>query len=274
MSRRGFFAGILSLMAIGFARAESFSFSADRVESSLAAGKERTVLAGRARVTSGSLLITADRIELSGKNWNFLECKGKVVAVDSERGIKIESPVLSYDRKKKLSHMEGPSILEDRENKIVLKANWIENDGETETTFAQVSVRILKEGLACRSEYAYYRKNENSLELTGAPVAYKDGDEYRATRIVVNTESEEIKLEGEVSGKIESSTDKKDEPPSAPKGEAPKEPPSSSPGTPLPPSPVPSGASQPTAPGTVTPPTTAPGGGAPVSFLSRGGFLG
>ncbi|MBL8967227.1 MAG: hypothetical protein JNG85_09465 [Spirochaetaceae bacterium] len=189
----------------GIAAAEPFSFSADRVESVLAKGKERTVLAGRARVRSGSLLITADRIELSGKDWNLVECSGAVVAVDEEKEIRIESPRLSYDRKRKYSRMEGPSSLEDGKNKVVLKADWIEDDGDRETTLAQVNVRILKEGLACRSEYALFRRGEKFLELSGAPVAYKDGDEYRASRIVVNTGTEEIRLEGEVRGRIESS---------------------------------------------------------------------
>jgi lipopolysaccharide export system protein LptA len=186
--------------------AESFSFSADSVQSVMAEGKERTVLSGRAHVRSGSLDIRADRIEITGKDSNFLECTGGVLAVDDKRGIKIDTPLLRYDRKKKFSHMEGPSVLEDRKNKVVLKALWIENDGETDLTVAQVNVRILKEDLACRAEYAIYRRADKSLELTGAPSAYKKGDEYRATRILVNTDTEEIELEGEVQGSIKSAS--------------------------------------------------------------------
>lgn len=185
---------------------ESFSFSADSVQSVMAEGRERTVLSGRAHVKSGSLDIRADRIEITGKDSNFLECKGSVLAVDEKRGLRIDTPLLRYDRKKQFSHMEGPSVLEDRKNKVVLKALWIENDGETEVTIAQVNVRILKEDLACRAEYAIYRRADKSLELTGAPSAYKKGDEYRATRIIVNTETEEIRLEGEVQGSITSSS--------------------------------------------------------------------
>lgn len=187
-------------------RAESFSFSADSVQSVMAEGKERTVLSGRAHVKSGSLDIVADRIEITGKDSNSLECSGNVIAVDDKREIKIDTPLLRYDRKRKFSHMEGPSILEDRKNKVVLKALWIENDGETDLTVAQVNVRILKEDLACRAEYAVYRRADKSLELSGAPSAYKKGDEYRATRILVNTETEEIKLEGEVQGSIKSAS--------------------------------------------------------------------
>ncbi len=205
-------------------RADSISFSADRVESVLAKGRERTVLVGRAKVTTGSISISADRIELTGEDYRYLDCRGSVKVSDKERGISLESPNLYYDRTRKLTRAQGPSILEDSRNELVLKAEWIENDGETEVTLAQVSVRILKENLSCRAEYAVYRRADKSLELSGLPVAYKDGDEYRATRILVNTETEEIRLEGEVSGKVVERA-KKDEPPAAdpaaPQGTAP-----------------------------------------------------
>ncbi len=191
-------------LASGAAFAEPFSFSADRVESVLAAGKERTVLAGRAKVQSGSLAISADRIEISGEDWSLIVCEGAVSAVDSERGIAIETPRLSYDRKRKLSLMEGPSALEDRKNAVLLKADWIQDDGEMELTLAQVNVRILKDRLACRAQYAMFRRSAKELELSGAPAVYKDGDEYRATRIIVNTETEEVRLEGAVRGRVES----------------------------------------------------------------------
>jgi lipopolysaccharide export system protein LptA len=209
-------AAALQLASPLAARADPISFSADRVESVLAKGKERTVLVGRAKVTTGSISISADRIELTGENYSYLDCTGAVKVSDKERGIELESPKLYYDRTRKLTRAQGPSILEDSKNELVLKAEWIENDGETEVTLAQVSVRILKENLSCRAEYAVYRRTEKSLELSGLPVAYKNGDEYRATRIMVNTETEEIRLEGEVSGKVVEKSKEGEAPAAAP----------------------------------------------------------
>jgi lipopolysaccharide export system protein LptA len=198
------FLGLASLLVLPLlvAAGETFVFSADSVTSSLAQGKERTVLSGRAKVRSGSLTISADRIELSGKDYGILSCSGSVVAIDEEAGLRIETPSLVYDRKRKFSHMEGASILEDRKNHVVLKAQWIEDDGRAEVTVAEVNVRILKEDLSCRSEYAIYRRKDKSLELTGAPSARKDGDEYRATRIIIDIETEDVRLEGAVQGTI------------------------------------------------------------------------
>ncbi len=217
----------LALAAPLASRAEPITFSADRVESVLAKGKERTVLVGRAKVTTGDISISADRIELAGKEYSYMDCSGSVKVADKERGIRLEAPRLYYDRTRKLTRAQGPSMLEDTKNELVLKAEWIENDGETEVTLAQVAVRILKKNLSCRAEYAVYRRGDKILELSGLPSAYKDGDEYRATRIIVNTDTEEIRLEGEVSGKVTDKS-KKDEgkaeaqpPAEAPKGTKP-----------------------------------------------------
>ena len=182
--------------------ADPITFSADSVQSSLAKDKERTILKGKARVKTGSISILADRIELFGKDFIYLDCTGSVSVVDTEREIHLEAPTLYYDRTRKLTRTQGPSVLRDDKNKLVLKAEWIESDGETEITLAEVAVRILKDKLACRAEYALYRRKENTLELTGAPSAYKDGDKYEASRIIVNTETEDIQLEGQVKGSV------------------------------------------------------------------------
>jgi lipopolysaccharide export system protein LptA len=206
---RGSLVAALALSAIA-AWADPVSFSADSVQSSLAKGKERTVLSGRALVKTGSVSISADRIELSGKDFTYLDCSGGVVVVDSDRQIRLESTNLYYDRSKKLTRTQGPSSLEDDKNKLVLKAEWIENNGENEVTIAQVAVRIIKDKLACRAEYVLYRRKDNELELSGSPSATKNGDEYRATRIIVNTDTEDIQLEGGVSGKVTDRDSKKD----------------------------------------------------------------
>jgi lipopolysaccharide export system protein LptA len=190
------------LCLAAYAAADPISFSADSVQSSLAKDKERTILSGRAKAKTGALSIDADRIELYGKDFTYLDCSGSVVVVDTDRQIRLEASSLYYDRSKKLARTQGPSVLQDDKNKLVLKAEWIESDGENEITLAEVAVRIVKDKLACRAEYALYRRKENLLELTGSPTAYKEGDMYEASRIVVNTETEDIKLEGDVKGNV------------------------------------------------------------------------
>jgi len=89
-------------------------------------------------------------------------------------------------------------VLQDDKNKLVLKAEWIESDNESEVTSRKWQYASSRTSLACRAEYALYRRKDNILELTGSPSASKEGDDYAASRIVVNTETEDIQLEGEV----------------------------------------------------------------------------
>ena len=196
----------LGLLGLTAASADSFTFSADSVQSVLASGKEKTVLSGHARVLSEKISVSADKIEISGSNYSLLVCEGSVVADDKKNGIHLSAPRLTYDRDTSFAVLDGPAVLEDSQNHVVLKANWIQDDGDQGVTVAQVDVRILKEGLACRAEYAIYRRKEHKLELNGAPRVVKNGDEYRATRMIVDTDSEEITLEGSVSGSVHSST--------------------------------------------------------------------
>ncbi|MGO8693637.1 MAG: LptA/OstA family protein [Rectinemataceae bacterium] len=203
---KGTLAACFLLLTAGTAAADNVSFSADSVQSVLAKGREHTVLSGRARVLTGKVSISADRIELFGKDFQYMQCSGSVFVKDEEAGITLRSPDLYYDRELKLSRATGPSVLEDSKNKLVLKAEWIENDGVNEVMIAEVGVHILKEDLACSAEYAIYRRNDKHLELTGAPSADKNGDVYHATRIVVNTDTEEISLEGDVGGTVVSNS--------------------------------------------------------------------
>ena len=56
--------------------------------------------------------------------------------------------------------------------------------------------------MVCRSEFARFRREEEILELSGMPYVYWKGDEYRASRIVINLKTDEIRLEGEVQGTV------------------------------------------------------------------------
>jgi lipopolysaccharide export system protein LptA len=201
-ARRAALVAAFACMIASIASAEAFSFSADGMSGSFSPGKENAVLTGNARVVSGSLEIRADRIEISGKDWRYVRCYGAVVAEDREKGIRFITGIFFHDRVASVSRMEGPSTLEDRRNRLVVKGSWIENDDATEIAKVRIGARILREDLACRAEFARYDRGTGLLELSGSPVVIKDGDEYRAARIVVDVDTEEIWLEGSVSGSV------------------------------------------------------------------------
>ena len=196
----------LFVSVLSVSLAESFTFSAERLESIQAKGKERTILTGNASIVSKNTTIRADRIEIFGDNNRYALCSGSVVVEDTEREIRLESASLFYDRERELSRVEGYAEMQDRKNEIVVKGNYLEHAGDTEVTLIQIGVRILKatddEEMAARAEFARYRRNEDVLELSGLPRVVWKGDEYRATRITIDLENDRIILDGKVSGTI------------------------------------------------------------------------
>jgi lipopolysaccharide export system protein LptA len=185
--------------------ADTLTFSADSVQSSQAKGKERTILMGKASVNADGNLISADRIELYGKNNRYVLCSGNVSLVNTKKGLFVKTQKLDYDRTRELSRMEGFTTLEDKENKVVLKGSFIEHDGKAETAIIQIGVRILKDEMVCRSEYAFYNRKTKQLELSGMPVVNKGQNHYEADTISINLDNDEITMKGSISGKMDTS---------------------------------------------------------------------
>ena len=184
------------------AGADVFTFKADRMSGSKALGRETTILVGNAEVRSDNLLLQADRIEIHGDDNQFIDCSGGVRGREEEKDIYFQADRLRYDRKLKIARLEGNSSLEDRQNEIVARGRFIEYDDDAEITVFQISVKLFKDDMVCRSEYAVYRRSEKLLDLSGFPIVYKKDDEYRADRIRVDLDTDHVTMEGAVSGTI------------------------------------------------------------------------
>ena len=182
--------------------ADTFSFRADRMSGGKATGREITVLSGNAEVRSDKLLLQADRIEIQGSDNRFIDCSGSVRGIEEEKNILFQTDRLRYDRTLKIARLEGNSTLEDRKNELVARARFIEYDDQNEIAVIQISVRLFKDNLVCRSEYAVYRRRDKTLALSGFPVVYKKEDEFRADRIRVDIDTDDVVMEGDVKGSI------------------------------------------------------------------------
>ena len=167
-----------------------------------ATGREITVLSGNAEVLSDTLLLRADRIEIHGSDNRFIDCIGNVWGHEIEKDIFFRTDRLRYDRVLKIARLEGNSTLEDRKNEIIARARFIEYDDENEIAVLQISVRLFKDNLVCRSEYAIYNRREQTLLLSGFPVVFRNDDEFRADRIRVDLETDDVIMEGAVRGSI------------------------------------------------------------------------
>jgi lipopolysaccharide export system protein LptA len=179
-----------------------FTFKANHMSGGRASGREIIILTGNAEVRSDNLLLRADRIEIQGEDNQFIDCMGNVQGLDDEKEIYFQTDRLRYDRVLKIARLEGNSTLEDRKNEIVVMGRFIEYDDQTEITIFQIAVRLFRDNLVCRSEYAVYRRNEKILTLSGFPVVFKNEDEFRADRIRVDLDTDDVIMEGAVSGSI------------------------------------------------------------------------
>jgi lipopolysaccharide export system protein LptA len=188
--------------SVSFTNADTFTFKADKMSGSRALGREITILTGNAEVKSDNILLRADRIEIQGDDNQFIICIGNVWGFEEEKNILFYTDKLHYDRHLKIARLEGNSSLEDRQNEIVARGRFIEYDDENELTVFQISVRLFKDDLACRSEYAVYNRKDKLLDLTGFPVVYKKDDEFHANKIRVDLDTDDVTMEGSVTGTI------------------------------------------------------------------------
>jgi lipopolysaccharide export system protein LptA len=193
---------ICLFFAASRAGADTFTFKADKMSGTKSTGKEVTILAGNAEVRSDNLVLKAEKIEIQGDDNQFIDCTGGVSGVEEEKEIIFQTDRLRYDRNLKIVRLEGNSVLEDRKNEIVARGRFIEYDDQAEVTVFQISVRLFKDDMVCRSEYAVYRRNEKLLDLSGFPVVFKKDDEFRADRIRVDLDTDDVMMEGSVSGTI------------------------------------------------------------------------
>ena len=184
--------------------AQTFTFQGDRMETVLAKGKERTVLTGSAQVETEENLIRADRVELYGEEFRYVSCEGNVSIVNEQKGVEVTCQRLFYNRQEKVVRVRGNVVMLDKKNEVVVKGGYLENWEDSDETVVQIGVRILKEDLVCRAEYARYHRGEDKLELSGMPVVNFKGDEYRALKIYIDLDTDTIRLEGDMRGKVRS----------------------------------------------------------------------
>lgn len=180
---------------------EKIVFSADKMRGSSSASGT-TVLEGNASVKAGSMEISGDLIEMNGKNSRFIVATGNVSGTDENEGYFFTANKLKYDRELEYAVLEGSAVMEDVKNNVTAKGGIITYDKKNETAVMQINVRILKEEIACRASFAVYSRARDLLELTGAPTVVKGNDSFNASKITVDLKTEDIVLEGYVSGSV------------------------------------------------------------------------
>jgi len=187
--------------------AETWRFSADEVSSAQKVNSSKTILDGEAKMESERMTIMASHLELDGADYNRISGEGAVSLIDKERSITVTSGRFSYDRTTKIIGFREMVRLVDEKEGVIIRCESLDLYEEEELLILRIAVRLIQDDTICRGESATYWRDDDVLEITGNPVVWRDDDEYRADRIRVNLESDEVTLVGDVAGALTTESD-------------------------------------------------------------------
>ncbi|MGI5174474.1 organic solvent tolerance protein OstA [Treponema sp. OMZ 840] len=190
-----------------FGEEEKIVFFANFMSGTTKEDNEHTHLKGNAKIQTKTLEIKADSILLNGTDYRNINAEGNVEGKDTEGGFTFSCNSLRYDRKTKITVLEGSVIMYDDDNEVQVKAEYIEYNQNTETALIQINVEITQENSVCTAAFAVYRKKTQVLELNGSPKVTENDNTFKAQEIIFNLDTKEITLDGKVSGTV---TDKKE----------------------------------------------------------------
>lgn len=181
---------------------ESYSFSGDRSYSVMRRGEEITTIEGRVIIKSENKEIYADAVSIVGTEDPEFDGSGSVKIRDLEKNLVLQAREFSFSPGEALLRAGGDIRLEDGDNGIFVRCQILSVYEEKNHILMEVGVRLFKDDILCRSQYALYKRDENVLELTGFPIVYKGEDQYRADRITVNLDTDEIVMTGRIEGAL------------------------------------------------------------------------
>ena len=203
---------LLFLLAGSFLFSETYSFQGDKSFSVMRKGEEVTTIEGHVEIRSQTKEIYAGSVSIKGtENPEFSGFK-EVRVVDLDKNLELKSQEFTFSPWENLLRARGDVRLEDQKNGLFVRCQVLSVYEKKDQILMEVGVRIFKDDIICRSQYALYRRDQNILELTGFPVVYKGEDIYRADRIIVNLDTDEIIMTGRIEGSLNTEeTEKKEE---------------------------------------------------------------
>jgi len=195
--------------AISGLGAESWRFSANEVKRIDRENESRTILRGNAYAESDTMQISARQLVLSGKDYEYISGSDKIFFIDTERKVRVNSEHLEYNRVTEVIGFREKVVLVDEENDVVIHCESLDFRQEENLMIMQILIRLIKGDTVCRGEFATLWIEEDFLEVSGHPTIWRGDDVYRADRILINLETDEIELIGAVEGNLIVTEDEK-----------------------------------------------------------------
>ncbi|MDD2232929.1 MAG: LptA/OstA family protein [Sphaerochaetaceae bacterium] len=163
-------------------------------------------MAGGAIVQTEDLSLSSDEIRIWGKDYRYVRCTGTVKAIKSDDGITIITPSLFYDRTAQSLLVDSWIEIEDTVHEVALSGAHLDYSLETGVMKLQIQARIIKDTedglLSCSADSIEYDSKNQTLVLSGRSDVTWGEDRYQASRITINLETNELKMEGKISGTV------------------------------------------------------------------------
>ena len=217
-TRKKLTALLLLVFSVPLLHAEKIVFEADSMSGTAGSKTDTTTLTGNASVVTNSMQIKADSIELSGEDFRFITATGTVSGSITESQMDFSCGKLKYDRETKIAQLEDSVHMTDKANDVTADAQIIEYSQTTNIAVMQIEITLKQKNNVCTAAYAIYKKDGQTLEMSGNPKIVQGADTFRAQEIMLNLEMQEITLDGRVKGTV---TDSKKEETKTETGETP-----------------------------------------------------
>ena len=208
--KRLIFMSLVLFCAAG-AFAEKIKFSADSMSGQAGNANTTTTMSGNATVSTESIEIKADMLQLSGEDYKNISAQGNVSGKNLETNMEFNCDSLSYDRITKQIVLKGNVKLVDVENNVNCGAQIIEYDQDKDIAIMQIQISLTQKDNVCSGSYAVYYKEEQLLEISGNAQVKQKQDTFRAQFITLDLETQDITLGGNVKGTVTDSKEKPEE---------------------------------------------------------------
>lgn len=192
--------------------AEKIKFSADSMSGQAGNSNTTTTMSGNAAVSTESIEIKADLLQLSGEDYKNISAQGNVAGKNLDTNMEFSCDSLSYDRITKQIVLKGNVKLLDVENNVNCGAQIIEYDQDKDIAIMQIQISLTQKDNVCSGSYAVYYKEQQLLEISGNAQVKQKQDTFRAQFITLDLETQDITLGGNVKGTVTDSKEPEGEP--------------------------------------------------------------
>jgi len=163
-------------------------------------------LTDNAYVKTDKIEVRADEMTISGADHDLISCTNNVSVVMEEQGITLKTAHLEYNRNTNIIRTTGWVEIQDIKDEASLSGAWLEYNIEEETLHLEMYAGILKstsKGLMkCSADIIHFSIKEKTLSLEGEANVEWGTDQYNASLISVNLDTEEISMSGSIDGTV------------------------------------------------------------------------